>query len=444
MDQAALERLWRRRAASLAGRLNRGWWLERFNAGAVAALVPFAIAIVAIRTWREALLSAPTVGIASGGLLLLVALFAWMRTRRAFVGAEDGLVRLDDRLRLHNRLSSASRRVGEWPPFVPETADAVPRWKPSRALLPGFTALALVAGAWWVPVPDSVAAPPLVPVEPGAWAKMEDWLATLEEEQLVEEETLEDLQSKIEELRDQPEEEWFSHSSLEATDTLAESLGLDLREMARELSTLERDLAALRNFASQMSDSARTELERRIGDALDALGESGLAVNEELLKQLSEIDPSQLGEAMLASLSEADLKSLQERLREGSKALGSLEGLPGDCEDCEGLGLAFGEKPGLAPGQGGITRGRGDAPLSLGEEKEGLGTSNLESVTNTDFSRATVGEVLGLGETEREVDRSAIGPQAGGAISSAGRGGETVSRETLLPDEQAVLKRFFK
>ena len=63
---------------------------------------------------------------------------------------------------------------------------------------------------------------------------------------------------------------------------------------------------------------------------------------------------------------------------------------------------------------------------------------------NEDFSRATIGEVLGLGETERELDESATGPQAGGGVSSTGQGGDAVSRETLRPDEEAVLKRYFK
>jgi hypothetical protein len=47
-------------------------------------------------------------------------------------------------------------------------------------------------------------------------------------------------------------------------------------------------------------------------------------------------------------------------------------------------------------------------------------------------------------ETEREIDEAASTPVAGGAVGSVGKGGEAVSRSTLLPDEQAVLKRYFK
>ena len=95
-------------------------------------------------------------------------------------------------------------------------------------------------------------------------------------------------------------------------------------------------------------------------------------------------------------------------------------------------------------GPGGVERGRGDAPLFYGDKEDDLGTSNIEGIRNDDLSRATPGEVIGLGETERELDTTPTGPQSGGSVLSTGRGGEAVSREILRPEEQAVLKRYFK
>lgn len=103
------------------------------------------------------------------------------------------------------------------------------------------------------------------------------------------------------------------------------------------------------------------------------------------------------------------------------------------------MGLGLGQQP----GQGGITRGRGDAPLFYGDEDD-LGTNNIEKVTNDDLSRASIGDLLGVGETEHEEDKEAVGPQAGGAVVSQGRGGDAVWRESLVPEEQALLKRYFK
>ena len=69
----------------------------------------------------------------------------------------------------------------------------------------------------------------------------------------------------------------------------------------------------------------------------------------------------------------------------------------------------------------------------------------MEEVDNTDLSRAVLGELVGVGETEREVDETSSGPAAGGNVSSTGKGGDAVWRdEALLPDEKALLKRYFK
>jgi hypothetical protein len=445
MNSSAQERFWTRRAAALARRVNLGWWLDRFNSLVVVSLVVFALVILAVRTYAASFLTLPLVAGCLGGLLLLLALMAWLLSRARYIGMEEGLVRLDDRLQLNNRLSAAYHRVGPWPGNVEDRAAAGFRWLYGRALLPALLALALVAAAWYVPVKMAPSGDLAAPVEPGAWEQMEDWLATLEEENLIEESTIEELESRIEELRDQPEEEWFSHSSLEATDTLADSLGRQLRDLATEMAALERNISTLKSFSTQMSESARAEKLKEFQEALDALEGSGLEVNEALMKQLKEMDPSSLGQETLSGLSAEQLKSLQEQLQNGSGALGSLEGLPSMGEDPslqQGMGMGMGE--GLAPGQGGVDRGRGDAPLFFGDNEDNLGTNKIENIKNEDLSRATIGEVLGLGETEREIDETATGPQAGGGVLSTGQGGDAVSRETLRPDEQAVLKRYFK
>lgn len=101
-------------------------------------------------------------------------------------------------------------------------------------------------------------------------------------------------------------------------------------------------------------------------------------------------------------------------------------------------------KQGQVPGTGGIQRGPGPAPLFLGENETNLGTNNIEGVENQDFSRAAPGQVLGVGETEHEVDETKTGPRKAGAVGSKGQGGDTIWRESLMPQEKAVLKRYFK
>ncbi len=444
MDQAALERQWNRLAVALANRLNFGWWLERFNQILAIGLLLFAVALLALRTWRAGWISAERVVFGLGGWFVVVAVVAFFLGRRRFVDPGKVLVRLDEKLRLHNRLVSAAAKVGPWPDLPPDPLGVAGfRWSLSRVWLPGLSTLLLVAAGWWVPIPDSFDAKSEV-VGPSAWREMEEWIATLKAEDLIDGEKIEELADRIEELREQPEEKWFSHSSLEATDSLHQSLGLEIRDLAEEMTTLDRHLSALQEFSSPMSEAAKNRAREEIQEALEALEGAGLPLNEALRKQLSEVDPSRLGKETLAKVSQEQLESLQLQLQKSSGALGAMEGLPEMGEGTD-MGMGSGKsQEGEIPGAGGIGRGEADAPLFFGDQAHDLGSENLERISNGDFSKAAVGEVLGLGETKREIDVMSPGPSEGGAIGSAGKGGEAVSREMLLPDEQAVLKRYFK
>jgi peptidoglycan/LPS O-acetylase OafA/YrhL len=79
MSQDVLERLWKRRAASLSRRLNFAWWLERFNALALGGLLLFASILLAVRTWRPEWIAPLAIGAVLAGLLAVLALAAhWL------------------------------------------------------------------------------------------------------------------------------------------------------------------------------------------------------------------------------------------------------------------------------------------------------------------------------------------------------------------------------
>ncbi|MEM7698290.1 MAG: hypothetical protein AAF236_07805, partial [Verrucomicrobiota bacterium] len=289
----------------------------------------------------------------------------------------------------------------------------------------------------------SASPPPCAPAtEPSAWEQMDEWLDVLEDENLIEESSLEELRENISELRQQPEEEWFSHSSLEATDNLRETLGQDIRDLASDLDTLERDLAALQQHGQQMSEEAKQKTLEEYDEALDGLSSNGMEVNESLREQLGEIDPSQLGQQQGQQMSSEQMEQLQQQLSEGSEALGSMEGLP-DLQDAPFQNPGDEMMPMAQGGAGGIDEETGQAPLFFGEEQD-LGTDQVEGVSNQDFSRASLGELLEIGETQHRVDESSGGSRTGGAAASNGSGGDAVWRESLMPSEQAVLKRYFK
>jgi hypothetical protein len=80
----------------------------------------------------------------------------------------------------------------------------------------------------------------------------------------------------------------------------------------------------------------------------------------------------------------------------------------------------------------------------LGEEKEKLETGDLESLEAKDLSRSLPGDLLQLQDGEHQVDENATSDGDGGSVGNAGTGGDRVWRESLDPEEQRALKKFFE
>lgn len=121
-----------------------------------------------------------------------------------------------------------------------------------------------------------------------------------------------------------------------------------------------------------------------------------------------------------------------------------MSGLPGLGElNGMGMGEMTLEEMLEQYGRGGLNRGRADAPMFFGEEQD-LGTDNIENVKSVDMERAVPGEVLGLGQTEHDDQETPSIRQQGGQLKHKAAGGDTVWRESLMPEEKALLKRYFK
>ncbi len=453
MSESDKATAWKRLARLTVLRFNTGWWFERLAPLLVAAGLTAAIAIIFLRARVEALDWVP-VSASAGGLLLLCAIGAFFLARRRFISTSQALVRLESRLHLKNALTAAENGIAPWPspPAEHRVQDGF-AWHWPRLLAPFGIALLVVTISLAVPVTRVEGTSELPPSEPLAWEQMESWLETLEEEAVLEEDATKKFRDSIEALRERPEQEWFAHSSMEATDTLRDSLNHEIRQLATETSVAQRNLSALQAYSAQMSEAVKAQLGAEFSEALRNLQMNELSLNQDLMQALNSIDPSKLGQ--LDSLSSEQMKQLQEALKKLSDA----------CKQCSGnqpgLGKGFSEdetalmkkilgscnKPGAGncnkPGQSGITRGPGTAPITMGEEQR-LNTDNLEGVQNPDFSNALPADLMGLGVTEHEIDETLTGPTAAGALNSNGQGGEAIWRDSLLPEDKAVLKRYFK
>ena len=307
------EQYWRRRAAKLARGVNFAWWWDRFVWIGVPLAVVAACAVLILRASGQfGNLGAPVIGGVAGGLVLAAAVAAWIWARGRFVDADAALVRLEKRGGMRNALSAAAAGVLPWPD--PESR-ATGGYKVRHLTALGPFALALVCLLAAIAVPISVreaAAKSDPDAEPMAWAEMEAWAELLEEEEVITEESADSIREDVDGLREKPEEDRFSHSSLEASDAMRTQLERQIRELGKQLASAERVLGELKVASDE---EAREKLSEEFQKAMEAMGASPLKLDANLAKQLAGIDPSQL-----KMIDPAQMKELRERLRNAAGA----------------------------------------------------------------------------------------------------------------------------
>ena len=199
-----------------------------------------------------------------------------------------------------------------------------------------------------------------------------------------------------------------------------------------------------------MPQAVKDSLSKSLQDAAQGLSAGGMKPNEQLLQQLQQMQPSELGK-----LSKEQMKQLAGQLAKNSEALKKSlaqcpnfdpSGIPG-MGDGEGQGKKPGNgKKGEGPGKGGIDRGRGDAELTLSDDETNLDTKKMEALkSQLDAERAAPGDTLTVTDGKHEVDKNAYqGPRQGGGINGNGDGGTAVWQDSLMPSERATLKKYFK
>ena len=457
--QASPENLratWTRRAAAVARKINLAWWLETLSVPMVVLGISGAFVLLLVR--REAP-SIPSWQLAAAacGTVLLAATIAWILARRRFEKPEQSLVRIEAAMRLRNALSAARAGVAPWPE-VPPRIDAGIDWHWRRVLVPPLAALAFLAAGLLIPVPGRAIPDASRPDQPLAWENLEADLQRLDQEEVIDETYLEEMRKKLEELRAQEEEDWFSHSSLEATDTLKKEHSAAVEKLERELGRADQALGNLERNAGGMPAADKERLLNQFDQALQGLSNGALKPNPQLLDQLQQLDPAQLGQ-----LDPAQLQQLKQNLQKAGQACKECQGggnqgggqgdewldelLDGDGQG-EGQGQGKedpnGDPNGQGSGKGDITRGPGHAPGVLGPEGERLATGDLTGLDSKDLSRALPGDLLQLQDGEHQVDKSPLAPRPGGQAAATGDGGDRVWKDALDPDEQKALKKFFE
>lgn len=433
---------WRKQANEVRLRVNLAWWLETLSAPLVVLSMVGAAVLLWVR--REMPAAQPwMLHVAIGSAIVLLGLVCLALAARKFERAEQSLVRIEAAMRLRNALSAASEGVAPWPAPVMKI-DAGLNWQWPRLMVPLLGSLVLLAAGLWMPVAVRQTMSAAPPDQPQAWKQLSAELDHLTKEEVVDEKYLEETRKKLEELKAQEEEQWFSHSSLEATDSLKKSHRAETERVERELGRADKALGALEKNAGAGGEAEKNRLMEEFDQALQGLQNGAMKPNPQLLEQMRKLDLKDL-----ANLTPEELQQLQENLRKHQQAMKNGQG-EGEGEDWtdellagDGEGEGDSDKPG-GPGKGGVDRGPGHAPGVLGAEKESVETGEMAALEAKDLSRASPGDLLELQDGEHEVDRSASHLSSGGDTEATGKGGDRVWRDSLDPDEQRVLKRFFE
>lgn len=455
-DPASNQRWWLQQASRTARRINFAWWMESITTPLVIGSLIGAVALLFVRN-RQADLSPVLLTTVIGGSVFIIALACWVFAARKFEKADRALVRLEATMKLNNALSAASAGVSPWPAPTPVVDPGI-RWHWPRLIFPPIAALGLLAAGLLIPI-SSAKSPPSSPEQPQAWKQLDSSLEHLTKEQLVDEKYLEETRKKLEELKSQKEEQWFSHSSLEATDALKKEHRSEMSRMEQELDRASKALEALeKNGGSNLAEQQQQLNEFQ--QALQGLQNGTMKPNSELLQQLKQLDPQSLKQ-----LSKEQMQQLSESLKQNAQCLkqGQGEGQGTDWSEelmaegnSNGQGQGEGGGQGEGEGEGGesqgqegtgkgdVSRGPGHDPNVLGNEKDGIKTGEMTGIDSKDLSKALPGDLLELQNGEHDVDQSASKTTQGGNTNATGAGGDRVWKDSLDPGEQRTLKKFFE
>ncbi|HWB05755.1 MAG TPA: hypothetical protein VG796_22230 [Verrucomicrobiales bacterium] len=380
------------------------------------------------------------------------------RTDPLVTGTAQQLARLDHILGLNNALTTAAAGYGPWP-AVPDDVDDRLRYEWKRIVPTAALALALGAIGCLLLLPSQLLFRREIP-PPRSHGEIDAAIAQLEQTGAVRKEDIEKLKEELDALKSQPAEDWYQHSSLEAADHLQAGMQEQLGSLAQNLNKAQSSLSELDSEGDSLSAQEQQRLAQEFKSAVQGLKDSPLGLNEKLMSALSKVDPS-----ALKSLNQSDLKKIMESMKQtagtcqkcagnckgsgAGDAQSELEKLLGDNPgEGEGDGDGSGKNPKQGEGdgnsRGGISRGPGVAPLPLSSQPTDLNTNKPESLESKDLNRTRPGDAIGVADTEHKLDKTAVGPQSAGAINTQGRGGDAVWRESLLPEEKAVLQKYFK
>jgi hypothetical protein len=440
------KRYWMQQAAKLSRRINLAWFLDGFAGPLLIAAVTGSVLVLGIRREFPELHPAISGG-SLAGIFLVLGLIVLKQASRRFESPAQALVRIEASQGMNSALSAASAGIVPWPERPKNLSESL-NWHLPKTLAPPAVALIFLAIGMLVPMKIKSVDGSQAARQPQAWSELDSQLEQLGEDAMVDEKYLEDMKERLDQLRAQKEEQWFSHASLEATDSLKEAHQSSIEDLQQDLAQAADAIKELTKASQELNSEQKQKLAEKFEDAMQGIQNGAMKPNQELLDQLSKLDPKELGNLnpeQLRQLKE-NMENLQESLKEGCEGQGEdwadqLLGENGEGE-CQGEGEGE-DGDGNGPGNGGINRGPGHDPNILKNPKDALDVGDLAALEAKDLSRALPGDLLQLQDGKHSVDQKTSTLSSGGQAAK-GAGGDRVWKESLNPDEQRALKNYFK
>lgn len=441
MDQSPQQH-WCRAAKKFAHRFNRAWWLDAFALPLLVAATALAAGLIFYRQSHAAPPSLAFSGLIAFFVIGVAVFLAWRHAKVHFISENEALVRLEIRHGLHNALSAARAGHGAWPP-IPATPER-PRWNWPRLVVPPIATVTLLVAAFYLPL--SHAETPVPMGEPAAVTTLAKNIEKLRAQETIAPEDLDRLEKQVEQLRQNNAKDWFSHASLEASDSLKQAQQNQLRELSRELAKSEKSLKSLQNDAAKLSPEQRAQQEKNFQEALEKMEQGGLKPNKELLDQLKNLDPKDI-----ENLPPEQLEKLRQELKKRGQEAKDAAGEHEENDDWanepaekgeEGEGEGEGEQPEFGDGEG--KDGGEHAPEFLGPLGSETESGDLQKIDPEDRRDLSPGDLLKTESREHEKNLDSQSLQSGGSTNQSGQGGSRLWQESLLPQEQKALKGYFK
>lgn len=458
---------WVQTAAHAQRLINMGWWLNVFVPTFTVSSVVLSALLLLGRKFGLSSLLLQAIGASLACVLCTV---TYLIAKRSFFDRRATLAELDRALNLNNALTCADLSVGRWPSTSQRASMPNLRWR--EISLPLLFGVALLLAAAFVPVARNQVALNLNPDSPPAWAETEKVLESIEESGVASPEALKRFEERLESLRAEPEERWYDHSTLEASESLLQDAQRAKEELAAGVSALGEALQRAEQASAQLQQGDASER-----GAASAGKKDAQANLEQNLKELAEGNmplADDLSAALESAASAAEelspeqAKALHDRLKAAKESLeksqgegqgkGDPSGAKGDGKQNPGGGGEGknGEKgdgmtadsPSGSCGTGeectgGTSRGPGTAPIEYKDQQSPALATRPELIKGDPEHREGDRELRQLEKLQPEEQRQLAAGGEGG-VAQLEKGGDAVVRGDYTPEERRILESYFK